>query len=642
MRRNKKTALVNDTEDPVETSRGLPDLDNPSELLNSSQSPTNISVYKRDLRNSKFDVVDTCDSVDSAQTLSVGEIRDNSCCVGSEFLEIDKASNASQTPPCDQSPNCEITCDSINTNLKSDRSGEHHDRLVNKKVDITSQVKQKNENKEESALRGLDLTSHNSATTKTCCLLKTDKTPDDDLDCANSTSSSCLTDQCETNTIQACGSFELSTKTVKTVLNATELIENEKNLKISSCSNSRSIFQPSAAVIDVTSYSVSDLINNSDSSSLRLGEQQIIANSDLDQNHKLYYSNYPVISNTDPQSKSKSHRTPVTERLSSLQNQTSFELIKDYTLPSTGVTNIVSTSTPDVDLSCVSRKSEGNMSSVEKTREQVKAEREAKKAAKALAKSKAKAPKSEEQADTQTSKDAPTTTDQIPIDKKENTTKTAAVPPEEKTVKREAEVARSTGNKENELDSKVDGKSKREAKAERRAKQEAQRALKEKQIAEKNKPKSSGPPKMKDTPKVSDPVKTTVRKTLVDNNLHEVKLFKHLYHERELSLVNVPILNSNVHPAVVRLGVQYGNKVIVGSNARCVALLAAVKQLIEDFERPSQADFTRGLEASLQECAAYLHHCRPMAVSMQNALRHLKWQMTQLPTTVSDNDVRIC
>lgn len=121
---------------------------------------------------------------------------------------------------------------------------------------------------------------------------------------------------------------------------------------------------------------------------------------------------------------------------------------------------------------------------------------------------------------------------------------------------------------------------------------------------------------------------------------HEVNLFKHLYDERQLALVHVASVNSSIHPAIVRLGVQYADKVIVGSNARCVALLAAVKRLIEDFQRPQHADFIRGLEARLQESVAYLHHCRPLAVSMQNALRHLKWQMTQLPPTLSDKDAK--
>lgn len=145
-----------------------------------------------------------------------------------------------------------------------------------------------------------------------------------------------------------------------------------------------------------------------------------------------------------------------------------------------------------------------------------------------------------------------------------------------------------------------------------------------------------------DTPPIIEKAKTTCTKQVRifgNEQKHEVSLFKHLYHERELALMNFPTVNSNVHPAIIRLGVRYASKVIVGSNARCVALLAAIKELIHDFVRPPQADFVRGLEVCFQQSAAYLHHCRPLAVSMQNALRHLKWQMTQLPPTISDEDV---
>lgn len=176
---------------------------------------------------------------------------------------------------------------------------------------------------------------------------------------------------------------------------------------------------------------------------------------------------------------------------------------------------------------------------------------------------------------------------------------------------------------------------------ERRAKQEAQRAAKEaKKVLVKKESTETKTPVAAAKP-VEEPVKkVVVKKPPAEVNTHQVNLFKHLYHERQLNIVNVSSLNSSIHPAIVKLGAQYASKVIVGSNARCVALLAAVKQLINDFERPSQADFTRGLETCLQESAAYLHNCRPLAVSMQNSLKHLKRQMTLLPVTISDEDVK--
>ncbi|XP_043284894.1 translation initiation factor eIF-2B subunit delta [Venturia canescens] len=289
----------------------------------------------------------------------------------------------------------------------------------------------------------------------------------------------------------------------------------------------------------------------------------------------------------------------------------------------------------------------GKMNSQEKSRDQIKADREAKKAAKAAAKNKVKVAKPEIVKNVSSTASVTETSQQKSRESRGDVVDGEIIAKFNKVTispvcKGKTEVDKVVLR----LEPKIEEKSKSELRAERRAKQEAQRAAKQSQISEKQKPKSGEivqeigkpvPEKLEETKKIANRGKI-VKPHVV--NPHEVNLFKHLYHEREQALINVPIVNSNIHPAIVRLGVQYADKVIVGSNARCVALLAAVKQLIHDFERSSQADFTRGLETSLQESSAYLHHCRPLAVSMQNALRHLKWQMTQLEATTPDEDAK--
>lgn len=298
----------------------------------------------------------------------------------------------------------------------------------------------------------------------------------------------------------------------------------------------------------------------------------------------------------------------------------------------------------------------------EKSREEIKAEREAKKAAKANAKAKAKSTKTSNKDPSDNNKPIPSNSIKI---KKSNgipetvTSKNIESPNEVLVLVSEpvpvpVPVISKTPNtcEKNEkivLEISNEGKSKAALRAERRAKQEAQRAAKQQILSEKNKVRrkeednnnnNSNKP-ITHTTSVTDVVKkvSTQKKIIQKINTHEINLFKHLYHEREQAIADVSFVNSNIHPAIIRLGTQYASKVIVGSNARCVALLAAVKQLIQDFERPPQADFIRGFEANLQESVAYLHHCRPLAVSMQNALRHLKWQMTQFPSSLSDEDV---
>lgn len=197
-------------------------------------------------------------------------------------------------------------------------------------------------------------------------------------------------------------------------------------------------------------------------------------------------------------------------------------------------------------------------------------------------------------------------------------------------------------------------KTKAQLKAERRAKQEAQRAAKEalKKSAkpDSNKPAapSSGasqPVEKKDSVK---PVPETVikqeakrEKKPTTEYLHEVNLFKHLYIYNKSGSKEIEKQNVVIHPTIIRLGTQYAEKTIVGSNARCTAFLAAIKHLISDYERPAQADFTRGLEVSLKDCVNYLNSCRPSSVPMQNALKYLKRQMNNLPSTISDKEVCI-
>lgn len=275
----------------------------------------------------------------------------------------------------------------------------------------------------------------------------------------------------------------------------------------------------------------------------------------------------------------------------------------------------------------------------EKTREEVKAEREAKKAAKALTKLKSKTSKVQNK---NTSSNKPTNLDSTKSSETPERIITENVQTQENTPI--IKIASDMCIKSTPLQVNNEGKSKAELRAERRTKQKAQRAAKQQLLLEKQKVNSKetndNPCVIEITSQTNNVVKiVTSKNSAQKDNTHEISLFKHLYHEREKAIVDVPSVNSKIHPVIIRLGTQYAKKVIVGSNARCVALLAAVKQLIQDFERPSQADFIRGFEANLQKSVAYLHHCRPLAVSMQNALRHLKRQMTQLPSVLSDADV---
>lgn len=63
-------------------------------------------------------------------------------------------------------------------------------------------------------------------------------------------------------------------------------------------------------------------------------------------------------------------------------------------------------------------------------------------------------------------------------------------------------------------------------------------------------------------------------------------------------------------------------------------------QIIHEYETPPQKEFSRGLEAIIQPCVAYLHQCRPLSVSITNALKFIKWQLTHLPNDESDVELK--
>lgn len=69
----------------------------------------------------------------------------------------------------------------------------------------------------------------------------------------------------------------------------------------------------------------------------------------------------------------------------------------------------------------------------------------------------------------------------------------------------------------------------------------------------------------------TSPVKT------VRFNDGNVKLFSHL--ERPATNVNLFVNNPQIHSSIARLGEQYAKRAIVGSNARCMAFLNAVKMV---------------------------------------------------------------
>ncbi|ESZ96534.1 hypothetical protein SBOR_3036 [Sclerotinia borealis F-4128] len=117
-----------------------------------------------------------------------------------------------------------------------------------------------------------------------------------------------------------------------------------------------------------------------------------------------------------------------------------------------------------------------------------------------------------------------------------------------------------------------------------------------------------------------------------------VDLFRHLYKPRTTSIAEA---GKDVHPAVLALGLQMSNYTICGSCARLVATLQAFKRVVESYKTPVGASLTRHfIPHVLSPQIEYLASCRPLSVSMGNAIRWLKLEISKIDPDLSETDAK--
>lgn len=195
--------------------------------------------------------------------------------------------------------------------------------------------------------------------------------------------------------------------------------------------------------------------------------------------------------------------------------------------------------------------------------------------------------------------------------------------------------------KENIDDSKL---TKAQLKAERRAKQEAQRAAKLAKTTAKTDPNSqnlgqnnnSNTVKEKEKSVSKEKIGSTIPDSVAEKSsdktsaerdaLRKVRLFSHLPQHRQFDI------NAKIHPAILELGSQYNKGIICGSNARCVALLSTLREIIKNYTHHPDKSFSRDLESSIQIYLNFLNTCRPLSVSVTNAVKFLKHQINHIPS----------
>ncbi|XP_014498112.1 translation initiation factor eIF-2B subunit delta [Vigna radiata var. radiata] len=123
---------------------------------------------------------------------------------------------------------------------------------------------------------------------------------------------------------------------------------------------------------------------------------------------------------------------------------------------------------------------------------------------------------------------------------------------------------------------------------------------------------------------------------------NRVELFRHLpqyEHGSQLPDLEAKFFHLGpVHPAVYKVGLQYLSGDITGGNARCIAMLRAFQEAIKDYGVPPEKTLVRDLTARLSSYVSFLIECRPLSISMGNAIRFLKSRIAKLPLTMSESE----
>lgn len=125
---------------------------------------------------------------------------------------------------------------------------------------------------------------------------------------------------------------------------------------------------------------------------------------------------------------------------------------------------------------------------------------------------------------------------------------------------------------------------------------------------------------------------------------NRVELFRHLpqyEHGTQLPDLEAKFFQLDpMHPSVYKAGLQYLVGDISGGNARCIAMLHAFKDAIRDYATPAEKVLSMYLTSKISSYVSFLNECRPISISMGNAIKFLKSCIRGLPINVSDSEAK--
>lgn len=114
-------------------------------------------------------------------------------------------------------------------------------------------------------------------------------------------------------------------------------------------------------------------------------------------------------------------------------------------------------------------------------------------------------------------------------------------------------------------------------------------------------------------------------------------LFGHL---ESAGNVSTSTAKQEVHPSILYLAMQFSSFHVCGSAERCRAMLKAFQDVIQDYNTPEGTTLSRNLTGHLSHQIDHLNTGRPHSISMGNAIRWLKQEISNLGIDMSDAEAK--
>lgn len=111
--------------------------------------------------------------------------------------------------------------------------------------------------------------------------------------------------------------------------------------------------------------------------------------------------------------------------------------------------------------------------------------------------------------------------------------------------------------------------------------------------------------------------------------------------QQSVSSIRELLINKDlVHPSIILLTFQLANYKIVGSIPRCIAMLEAFQNVITDYQTPQGTTLSRNLTHYLSHQIDILKKGRPLSVTMGNAIRWLKQEISVIDPSMPDKKAK--